>query len=353
MGESAVFWPVSSLRRLFRFGAGRRASGLVRADAAQTPDAVVRSANKVNRAIGVIGSSLEAVIAALRLARAGGDVFLFEGERPLSHGARNPHLMTNATPFASRILARATPCDPLDDAGRAVLRKPWVDVAVALEGMMGEAGIVIVRGSQVQVQRDGRSFLIGVGSSAPIGARAIIACEPFAFLPPAPKNHVGAIRPLTLDPRASARAGRALLIGKVGGGPPDLFRRIGASGRTLEVVRSDSEGGIAVIVSPIEVRARNGGWSLADRDGLAIDAAKILAEAGYADAAFAQVLPPMQWDGGLAGARELAPLAIDGPRGIITLNPEACTGAAAGKAARMAAEILSLKLEADDEPIRL
>lgn len=348
-----MYWPVSSLRRLFRFGAERRASGFARADAAQAADRAVRPANRVNRSVGVIGASLEALLAALRLSRAGADVFLFEGERALSHPSRNPHLIVRASPFAARTLARATPCDPLDDSGHAILRKEWPEVALGLEAIAHEAGITLVRGAPVQAQTDGRSCLLSAGSAPPVGVRAIIASEPFALATPPAKNQSGPVRPVMLDPRSSARIGRALLVGKAAGGPSDLIRHLTASGMNADVVRTDFEGSIAVIVAPVEVRARSGGWSLADRDRLAIDVAQALAGAGYGDAAFTQVMAPLQWDGGLDGARELAPLAIGGPAGIISLNPLSTTGAGSAVAARAAASLLSLTLEADDEPIRL
>lgn len=348
-----MYWPVSSLRRLFRFGAGKRAPEFVRADAAQAAETSVRPANRVNRAVGLIGASLETYVAAMRLARAGAETFLFEGERPLSHPSRNPHLIVRASPFAARLLARATPCDPLDDSGHAILRKPWLDAAVALEAMANEAGITIVRGGQILAQADGRSFLLSSGGAAPVGVRALIASEPFAFVAQARKNHAGPVRPATLDPRASARLGRALLSGKASGGPSDLFRQLQVQGRSIDVVRADNDGSLAVTVSPVEVRARNGGWSLADRDRLAIEVAQALSDAGYADAAFTQVFAPLQWDGGLAGARAIAPLAVSGGAGMIALNPLAETGGGAALVARLAALQLSLALEADDEPIRL
>lgn len=348
-----MFWPVSSLRRLFRFGAGKRAPDFVRADAAQAADKAVRPANRVNRAVGIVGASLEGFLAGMRLARAGADVFLFEGERPLTHPSRHLQLIVRAAPFAARMLARATPCDPLDDAGHAIFRKPWPDVALALEAMANEAGMTIVRGGPIQAQADGRTFLLSAGSTAPVGVRTIIACEPFAFVGAPLKNHAGPVRSAMLDPRASARLGRALLVGKASGGPSGLFTQLQAQGRAIDVVRSDNDGSLAVIVSPVEVRARSGGWSLADRDRLAIETAQALSDAGYADAAFTQVFAPLQWDGGLAGAQAMAPLAVSGFAGMIALNPQAATGAGASAAARTAAAQISLTLGADDESIRL
>ncbi len=353
MGESAVFWPVSSFRRLFRIGAEPHARPATRADAAQAADQRVRHSGKVNRSIGIVGASLEAVLAAVRLARAGADVAIFAGERPLAHPSRNPQLIANATAFAARVLARATACDPLDDLGHAVLRQSWDAAAASLEAIASEAGVTFAGKGAVQVSPSGRAFQVGIAGDTPRAFRLLLASEPFAFVPEPPKNHSGPVRPVMLDPRPAARMGRALLVGKATGGPAASFIRVKAHGRKLAIIRNGGNGEVSVIVASVGVRARSGGWSLSDRDRLAIETAEVLAAHGFADAAFAQVLPPLAWDGGLADACELPPLAIDGPPGIIPLVTTAGTGKGAEHASRTAAKILSLTLEADDEPIRL